>query len=75
MSIDRLSQSLAVLADLTQRAVFARLVLGETSITALAEPCSLGLPAISMHLKAPQIDVAIAPGGNRRTLAVMRKTP
>ncbi len=41
----------AALADPTRRAILARLALGETSVTELAEPFSMSLPAISKHLK------------------------
>jgi DNA-binding transcriptional ArsR family regulator len=39
------------LADPTRRAILARLALGETSVTELAEPFDISLPAISKHLK------------------------
>jgi DNA-binding transcriptional ArsR family regulator len=48
---DRLSTTLAALADPTRRAILARLVLGETSVTELAEPFDMSLPAVSKHLK------------------------
>ena len=51
MSPDRLSSTLAALADPTRRAILARLALGETSVTALAEPFAMSLPAVSKHLK------------------------
>lgn len=51
MSPDRLSTTFAALADPTRRAILARLSLGETSVTALAEPFEMSLPAISKHLK------------------------
>src|ERR1700720_3185368 len=48
---DHLSTTLAALADPTRRAILARLVLGETSVTDLAEPFAMSLPAVSKHLK------------------------
>ncbi|MDC8013286.1 ArsR/SmtB family transcription factor [Tahibacter soli] len=51
MPPDPLSLTLAALADPTRRALLARLADGETSVTALAEPFSMSLPAISKHLK------------------------
>jgi DNA-binding transcriptional ArsR family regulator len=51
MSPDRLSATFAALADPTRRAILARLVRGETSVTELAEPFEMSLPAVSKHLK------------------------
>lgn len=51
MAADRLSTTFAALADPTRRAILARLSLGETSVTELAEPFDMSLPAISKHLK------------------------
>lgn len=51
MSADRLSATFAALADPTRRAILARLALGETSVSKLAEPFDMSLPAISKHLK------------------------
>lgn len=51
MSPDRLSTTFAALADPTRRAILARLALGEVSVTELAEPFAMSLPAISKHLK------------------------
>src|SRR5712691_2515703 len=48
---DHLSTTLAALADPTRRAILARLALGETSVTELAAPFDMTLPAISKHLK------------------------
>jgi DNA-binding transcriptional ArsR family regulator len=48
---DALSTTFAALADPTRRAILARLTLGETSVTELAEPFDMSLPAISKHLK------------------------
>lgn len=51
MPTDPLSSKFAALADPTRRAILARLVLGETSVTELAEPFAMSLPAVSKHLK------------------------
>jgi DNA-binding transcriptional ArsR family regulator len=51
MAPDRLSMTFAALSDPTRRAILARLALGETSVTELAEPFDISLPAISKHLK------------------------
>ena len=51
MPADRLSATFAALADPTRRAILARLALGETSVTELAEPFEMSLPAVSKHLK------------------------
>lgn len=48
---DRLSATLAALADPTRRAILERLAGGERSVTELAEPFAMSLPAISKHLK------------------------
>ena len=51
MPVDRLSETFAALADPTRRAILARLALGETSVTELAEPFEMSMPAVSKHLK------------------------
>jgi DNA-binding transcriptional ArsR family regulator len=51
MAPDRLSATFSALADPTRRAILARLALGETSVTELAEPFAMTLPAVSKHLK------------------------
>jgi DNA-binding transcriptional ArsR family regulator len=48
---DSLSTTFAALADPTRRAILARLTSGEASVTELAEPFDMSLPAISKHLK------------------------
>jgi DNA-binding transcriptional ArsR family regulator len=48
---DELSIIFAALADPTRRAILARLAQGEASVTELAEPFAMTLPAISKHLK------------------------
>jgi DNA-binding transcriptional ArsR family regulator len=51
MPVDHLSSTFAALADPTRRAILARLASGEASVTELAEPFSMSLPAVSKHLK------------------------
>jgi DNA-binding transcriptional ArsR family regulator len=51
MTIDRLSTIFAALADPTRRAILARLAEGDATVSELAEPFSISLPAISRHLK------------------------
>jgi DNA-binding transcriptional ArsR family regulator len=51
MSTQRLDATFAALADPTRRAILARLALGETSVSELAEPFAMSLPAVSKHLK------------------------
>jgi len=51
MSPDRLSSTFAALADPTRRAILARLASGQTSVTDLAKPFDISLPAVSKHLK------------------------
>jgi DNA-binding transcriptional ArsR family regulator len=51
MADDRLSIIFAALADPTRRAILARLAEGDATVTQLAEPFSISLPAISRHLK------------------------
>jgi DNA-binding transcriptional ArsR family regulator len=49
--MDPLSQTFAALADPTRRAILSRLATGEATVTELAEPFDLSLPAVSKHLK------------------------
>ena len=51
MHQDHLSTTFAALADPTRRAILARLAAGETSVTELAKPFKMSMPAISKHLK------------------------
>jgi DNA-binding transcriptional ArsR family regulator len=51
MAADHLSLTFAALADPTRRAILARLSLGEISVTELAEPFEMSLPAVTKHLK------------------------
>lgn len=51
MATDRLSMIFAALADPTRRAILARLTEGEATVSELAEPFDISLPAVSRHLK------------------------
>ena len=51
MNADRLNETFAALADPTRRAILARLMAGAASVTELAEPFEMTLPAVSKHLK------------------------
>ena len=51
---ERLDATFSALADPTRRAILARLALGETSVTELAEPFAMSLPAVTKHLKVLQ---------------------
>src|SRR5207249_9720631 len=51
METDSLDKTFAALADPTRRAILARLALGESSVTELAQPFAMSLPAVSKHLK------------------------
>jgi DNA-binding transcriptional ArsR family regulator len=51
MAADQLSVTFAALSDPTRRAILARLAQGETSVTELAQPFQMSLPAVSKHLK------------------------
>jgi DNA-binding transcriptional ArsR family regulator len=51
MSPDPLSSTFSALADPTRRAILARLTAGEASVTELAGPFRMSMPAVSKHLK------------------------
>ncbi len=51
MRTDPLSATFAALADPTRRAILARLASGERSVTELAEPFEMSMPAVSKHLR------------------------
>ena len=55
MQADALSQTFAALADPTRRAILARVSLGETSVSELAKPFDMSLPAISKHLTRAEL--------------------
>jgi len=59
---DQLTATFAALADPTRRAILARLASGECSVTALAEPFDMSLPAVSKHLRVLERAGLIARG-------------
>jgi DNA-binding transcriptional ArsR family regulator len=62
MSADQLSTTFAALADPTRRAILARLASGECSVTELAEPFDMSMPAVSKHLRVLERAGLIARG-------------
>jgi DNA-binding transcriptional ArsR family regulator len=62
MTADHLSATFAALADPTRRAILARLTTGEASVTELAEPFEMSMPAVSKHLKVLERAGLIARG-------------
>jgi DNA-binding transcriptional ArsR family regulator len=62
MTVDRLSSVFAALADPTRRAILARLASGEATVTELAAPFEMSLPAVSKHLKVLERAGLIARG-------------
>jgi DNA-binding transcriptional ArsR family regulator len=62
MATDNLSATFAALADPTRRAILARLVIGQCSVTELAEPFQMSLPAVSKHLRVLERAGLIARG-------------
>src|SRR5437899_2302722 len=63
---DRLDRTFAALSDPTRRAIIARLAAGEASVTELAEPFEMSLPAVSKHLKVLERAGLIARGRERQ---------
>lgn len=59
---DPISTAFAALADPTRRAILARLASGESSVTELARPFDMSLPAVSKHLKVLERAGLIARG-------------
>lgn len=59
---DRLSETFGALADPTRRAILARLASGAASVTELASPFEMSMPAISKHLKVLERAGLIARG-------------
>jgi DNA-binding transcriptional ArsR family regulator len=62
MATDQLSATFAALADPTRRAILARLASGECSVTELAEPFDMSMPAVSKHLRVLERAGLIARG-------------
>src|SRR2546421_2160355 len=63
---DQLDRTFAALADPTRRAILARLASGEASVTELAEPFEMTMPAVSKHLKVLERAGLIARGRERQ---------
>jgi DNA-binding transcriptional ArsR family regulator len=66
MATDQLDRTFAALADPTRRAILARLAGGEATVTELAEPFDISLPAVSKHLKVLERAGLIARGRERQ---------
>jgi DNA-binding transcriptional ArsR family regulator len=66
LATDRLDRTFAALADPTRRAILARLAAGEASVTELAEPFDMSLPAVSKHLKVLERAGLIVRGRERQ---------
>jgi DNA-binding transcriptional ArsR family regulator len=64
MATDQLTSTFAALADPTRRAILARLSSGEATVTELAEPFAMSLPAVSKHLKVLERAGLITRGRN-----------
>jgi DNA-binding transcriptional ArsR family regulator len=62
MLSDQLSTTFAALADPTRRAILARLASGECSVSELAEPFDMTMPAVSKHLRVLERAGLIARG-------------
>jgi DNA-binding transcriptional ArsR family regulator len=62
MPADQLSTTFAALADPTRRTILARLASGECSVTELAEPFDMSMPAVSKHLRVLERAGLIARG-------------
>jgi len=62
MQADQLSTTFSALADPTRRAILSRLATGEASVTELAEPFEMSMPAVSKHLKVLERAGLIARG-------------
>jgi DNA-binding transcriptional ArsR family regulator len=64
MPSDQLSATFSALADPTRRAILGRLIEGEATVTELADPHDMSLPAISKHLKVLERAGLISRGRN-----------
>jgi DNA-binding transcriptional ArsR family regulator len=66
MTAERLDRTFSALADPTRRAILARLAHGEATVTDLATPFSMTLPAVSKHLKVLERAGLIARGREKQ---------
>ncbi len=48
---DKLNETFAALANTTRRAILARLAIGQATVSELAEPFNMSLPAVSKHIR------------------------
>ena len=62
----QLDRTFAALADPTRRAILARLAVGQATVTELAEPFAISLPAVSRHLKVLEVAGLIARSRERQ---------
>jgi DNA-binding transcriptional ArsR family regulator len=73
---ERLDRTFGALADPTRRAILARLAKGKASVTELAEPFEMSLPAVSKHLKVLERAGLVSRGRERQWRpARLRATP
>jgi DNA-binding transcriptional ArsR family regulator len=63
---DTLDRTFAALADPTRRAILDRLIVGEASVTELAEPFAMTMPAVSKHLKVLERAGLVSRGRERQ---------
>ena len=66
VATDRLDRTFAALADPTRRAILSRLASGTATVTELAKPFEMTLPAVSKHLKVLQRAGLVARGRERQ---------
>jgi DNA-binding transcriptional ArsR family regulator len=66
MTTERLDRTFGALADPTRRAILARLAAGEASVSTLAEPFEMSMPAVSKHLKVLERAGLITRGRERQ---------
>ena len=67
VATDPLDRTFVTLADPTRRAIVARLAAGQATVTELAEPFTMSLPAISKHLKVLERAGLITRGRERQS--------
>ena len=76
MTAERLDRTFGALADPTRRAIHARLAEGEASVTELAQPFEMSLPAVSKHLKVLEHAGLVSRGRTRQWRpAALRAAP
>jgi DNA-binding transcriptional ArsR family regulator len=66
MTAERLDRTFGALADPTRRAILARLAEGEASVTELAQPFDMSMPAVSKHLKVLEHAGLVSRGRERQ---------